>query len=243
MKHMNKLLGALGLFLVVYSLIIGGFDLGHHNYQEAVPNLVVAAFWILFLVIIAIEAVHDASFKAEMKFLEKTSAMLKGLAEAEEAKQAKHEALHAEIEHDIDLAGAIAQDIMKGEKREVTPEETARIEQAFHDQSDGKFLKIHNSSDEGMEMEISAEPFEQVPGRSDAHEAARVRGDEARAKQIPVTDGEAAPKPLTKSQQRRINNQKGFGPITDDEVRDQKNAKRRAARLAKKEALEQTKLI
>lgn len=65
--------------------------------------------------------------------------------------------------------------------------------------------------------------------------------------QIPVKDETDKPvKPLTKSQQRRINAKKGLGPITDEELREQKKEKRRAARAAKKleeSKLEQTKLI
>jgi hypothetical protein len=49
---------------------------------------------------------------------------------------------------------------------------------------------------------------------------------------VPVVS-EDAPKPPTKSQQRRINVQKGHGAFTDDELREQRNEKRRAARAAK----------
>lgn len=106
----------------------------------------------------------------------------------------------------------------------------AEVEKAFHENTD-RYVKIEFEPDmESFSCEFSDKPIEAgepVPGRSEAHEAARKRGDAARAKD--------APKKLSASQQRRINASKGHGPITDAELRDKRNEERRAKRAAKKQ--------
>lgn len=245
MKHFTKIFGSLAVVLVFYSLILGGFDLGQHRYQVAVPNLIVGFFWFLILGVVAAEQVSDAKFKAEMKFLDKTSAMLKGLVEAEEARNTPNDHQEKMAELLVDCVDEITKQTGDGERKAPTQEQADAAAALFHEKTGDHYARMTIVAG-GVKAEIGTDPFEsaeQVPGRSPAHEAARVRGDKARAKQIPVTDGDEPQKPLTKSQQRRKNTKLGIGPITDDEVRENKNAKRRAARAAKKAELEQTKLV
>lgn len=247
MKHFTKIFGSLAVVLVFYSLIVGGFDLGQHRYQDAVPNLIIGFFWFLILGVVAAEQVSDAKFKAEMKFLDKTSAMLKALVEAEEAHKNKGKGIVVSGPDGVINFDEIADKFMEcvkavtGGKRAPTPEEQPLIAAQFSDLTGWTAEFVGPQTDDKGEV-VLRQP-DAAPGRSPAHEAARVRGDKARAKQIPVSDGDEPQKPLTKSQQRRKNTKLGIGPITDDEVRENKNAKRRAARAAKKAELEQTKLV
>jgi hypothetical protein len=133
---------------------------------------------------------------------------------------------------DFEMLQAIYKDVVGGfgPNFVATPEQVAKIEAAFHDNTD-KYLHIDGIDESGVTFQTSDKPIETVPGRSDAHEAARLRGNAASA---------AEPtKPLTKSQQRRINASKGHGPITDDELKAKRNEARRAKRAAKKPADEQ----
>lgn len=114
----------------------------------------------------------------------------------------------------------------------LTEDRIPAVEAAFHEQTDG-YARVR-LADEGktLDLKFSGEPFTtepaDVPGRTPAHEAARKRGDAARAAE--------ATKPLTKSQQRRINASKGHGAVTDEELKEQRNEARRAKRAAKKAA-------
>ena len=159
--------------------------------------------------------VPEHGFPAELRqFLEET--VMPDLKEA-----AVHKARHDLVRELIDKNGGFP----------LTEENIPTVEAKFHEITDG-YTRIR-LEDEGKSLDIqfSEKPFDDadhVPGRSDAHEAARKRGDEARAKD--------APKKLSASQQRRINASKGHGPITDAELREKRNEERRAKRAAKKAA-------
>lgn len=101
----------------------------------------------------------------------------------------------------------------------LTEDRIPAVEAAFHENAD-EYVKI-TLEDEGKSLnaEFSKTPIEATPIKDLAPGVATT---------------EATKKPLTKSQQRRINTQKGLGALTDDEVREAKNEKRRAARAAKK---------
>lgn len=84
MKHFNKLFNGLAVILMVYSFIIGGFDLGQHHYQLATPNLIVGAFWLIIMIVLTSERVHNARTKATLQTLEDVQAILDKAAQEEE---------------------------------------------------------------------------------------------------------------------------------------------------------------
>lgn len=134
-----------------------------------------------------------------------------------------------EMKHDHDMLQAIFDDMGYHDEKPAD-DKLPEIEAAFHENTD-RYVRLTPDPEDGkIAVEFSDKPF--VPGRSDAHEAARLRGDASRAAD--------ATKPLTKSQQRRINAKKGLGALTDDEVREKKNAERRAKRAAKKAEAEKS---
>lgn len=231
MKHFNKIFGTLAVILVFYSLVLGGFDLGKHNYQVAVPNLIVGFFWFVVLGILAHAQKQEARLDAEMEYLEKTGEMLKALTQSEESR-------HAES-----LTNRFTECVKEvtGGGRAPTLEEQALIASNFHDKTDHYARFSGEQTGEYGDVEISSVPFEdEVPAGAERH----VESPEAfvsNRRVIPVIDGDKpAPKPPTKAQQRRANTKKGLGPLTDDEVREAKNAKRREARAAKKAATTST---
>jgi hypothetical protein len=225
MKHFTKLFGGLAAFLTAYGFILGGYSLGQHNYQSAVLNLVLGFFWCLIVGILTAESRLEVKLAAERKSLDRLRELL-GIMEKDT------ETVTGQVQEIRDLIAANG-------GFPLTSERLPMIEAAYHEHT-GKYLKLELQEGDTrisseISSEISDEPFERperLPEPPVAPTAVTVH--------IPVKDGsEPAVKPLTKSQQRRLNTKKGLGPLTDDEVREQKNAKRREARAAKKAELEQ----
>lgn len=220
----NRLFVVLAYTMFALELFLLGWNLGHDNTQFAISNGILALFWAGAIFVTSRSWKLDVELDYMSRDLDRLKSLMEFATEIAE-KAAEKSELSQRDEELAELAHAIYKDVTNGGGRKPTAAEIARIEQAFHDQSDGMYLKCHVEAD-GMGMEISSDPIEHVPGRSEAHEAARKRGNAARAK--------SDAKPLTKSQQRRINAQKGYGPITDEELREKRNAERRAKRAAKK---------
>ena len=231
-------------FATVMALMIAfgaGVNLNEKNWFSMATGIVTALFFVGIL--FAVLAQRFRSLKDQVEAERRTADSLRanGVAAAPAAPQmpqALKELLDdvvlpamkeaKEHAHDHDMLQAILNDMgYKDTKPE--DDKLPAIEAAFHENTD-RYVQLTPDGDK-IAVEFSNQPF--VPGRSDAHEAARLRGDAARA---------AEPtKPLTKSQQRRINAQKGYGAITDDELREQRNEARRAKRAAKKAELEAAK--
>lgn len=244
LDNMDKLMLMFPIALSIAFWVRTGADFQKHWYSQGIIDGMLA----LFLISLAIMVIgrHVAELKnriaAERRSAETQAAMnARNMAGAAPVQPKMPEGLEQLLDKVI---APLAKRAEEGEEIRdlirangdfpLTQGRVATVEAAYHDKT-GKYIKIELSEDGStFTSERSDEPFEHVPGRSPAHEAARVRGDKARTTKIPVVDGDEPAKPLTKSQQRRINNQKGFGPITDDEVREMKNQKRREARAAKK---------
>lgn len=221
------------IFMVAYMGFVSGIAAQAHHYAVMGTNLVLMVFWAGIIVLQIKSFTIDTELKLldqQIAELEKIQKMATELAEREARKN-----------HDEEILRALMTDMGF---RELPPpvQEFARIEAAFHENTD-RYVKL---SDEGNHIGamFKSGPFpetentstwESKPGRSVRHAEAADRGNEARAAIVPT-------KPPTKSQQRRINAKKGLGPITDDEVREQRNAKRRATREAKKATTQTTTL-
>lgn len=223
------------LFLVLAFVMFGfqmfllGISVSDGKTENIVSNGILALFWALAIAI----QWHSKKLDLEMENMtrdlermEKLAEFAKELADLAEPKKSHQDEL-------TEILMAIIDDVTGG-NRPPTADEIPKVEAAFHESTDDHYVKL-TLVEGGMEVEISRQPFD-VPGRSAAHDAARERGEKARTK-INVVDGDAPEvKPPTKSQQRRANVKKGLGPLTDEEVREQRNAARRAKRAANKAA-------
>lgn len=94
----------------------------------------------------------------------------------------------------------------------------------FHEAT-GRYAKLERD-DNGLKIELSTNPFPETAAATPPAAAPAATAAE------PATD----PKLETVAQQRRRNKKAGKGEFTDDELRLQRNAKRKAARDAKKAA-------
>lgn len=216
MKHFTKLFGGLSLVIGAYSLLIAGFEMGHHDYQRMVPNLILAFFWFMVLGFIVAEQVMEARLNAEMEAMERTDKLLKALAEevGEAFEQAQnHKGVQIEGVDGLNIS-TLADNFMEcvravtGGKRAPTPEEQGEIAAVFHSETGHYARFVGEQTDTDGNIEISSQPFEEAPTAP-----ASVR------KTIPVVDADEP---------------------AESELRDAKNAKRREARAAKKAATTST---
>lgn len=235
-KLMSIWLRLMSVTVFALFVMLAGFAFGRGDMSSGVANSIISVFWLGMLIIMHFDAINDAKFDAEMRELERFTKILKELADmSDRAKKASDEAVKEatkkqDEEHLHDVLMAIIKDVMGDEPRALTPEDVAKIEAAFHENTD-HYVKI-NAQLGGMHIHMSnkpiaTEPADLAPG---------------------VATTAAAPKPLTKSQQKRINAQKGHGPITDDELKAKRLEARRMKRAAKKPAADkplpgQTELV
>lgn len=231
-KLMSIWLRLMSVTVFALFVMLAGFAFGRGDMSSGVANSIISVFWLGMLIIMHFDAINDAKFEAEMRELERFSRILKEIAGmAENAKKAANEAkAAADGRHLEETLEAIIKDVSGGEPRPLTPEDVAKIEQAFHENTD-HYVKL-TLFPGGMNVQIRTEPIATEPA------------DLAPG----VATTAAAPKPLTKSQQRRINAQKGHGPITDDELKAKRLEARRMKRAAKKPAADkplpgQTELV
>lgn len=176
-KLISYLFQALAVVVILYSTFFAGFDAAHHWYQSMVFQIIVAAFWVPILFIWQIN--HRLDVESDM--LDEQIKHLEGFKEVLEELEAKRE----EELHTRDLAHEAVvcyMQITKGGGRKPTKSEMKKIAKLFHERN-GHYLKMNSSTDEGGEFEIQDELTDEdhIPGRSAAHEAARKRGDAARA--------------------------------------------------------------
>lgn len=179
-----------GILFVGLFLFTAGAEAQRHNYQEAVVDVLLGAFFLaIFGAVIAQKfsefnsaveaAVRDARYQEKLKAEKATGEMLAGL----------NKFMDAQIEekHQHDMVEAIIKDIVG--KGKPAAKHCAKIEKAIHDNLE-LFADVSYNKQGGFDIGLSKEPIEKpAPGRSAAHEAARKRGDASRAKanKKPVT--------------------------------------------------------
>lgn len=188
-KRFQLLLAAMGVFITSYEFFFAGFNASHHWYQNMVFDLVLAGFWVGILFIMHLTRLSEVEFDSLDREFNRFEKLIKGLADNEKDK--KHAEEMAELL--VDCTDEIVMANNKGKRRAPNATEVARIEQLFHDKTGDHYAKL-TVVEGGVEAEISSEPIDVAPGRSEAHEAARKRGDAARAEKhstrIPVIDGD-----------------------------------------------------
>lgn len=226
-------------FVVAMSCIMlfaMGTDVHERNWTGLATGAVTVAFFIAFGVLIVWQRMHELKQKIEardrdLEMLrnnttappnEVATPSYKLLPEIEEllnkvVKPAIRETV--ENEHDREMLQAVLTDMGYIDKR---PDDSVlpRIAAAFHENTD-RYVRLVPQADGKIGIDFSAEPFVEDAGQPET-----------------VTTTTTASKPLTKSQQRRINAQKGLGALTDEEVHAARLEKRRQARAAKKAAKE-----
>lgn len=119
----------------------------------------------------------------------------------------KNLADEADGRHDTEVLTAILKD-MGFQKKMPKPNQLLAIEQAFHQHSDN-YVKLRIAGSNELDVKFARQPWPEKPAE-------------------PGTSKES------KSQQRRKNTVKVGKPVTDQQIRDERNAKRRAKRAAKK---------
>lgn len=188
-SKINRWFMAMSVILFSYEAVMAGFNLGKHSYANAGFDGILAVFWLGFAAIMVMERIADAKFEEMDRSFEKLTGLLKTM--ADKADDKKHAETMAELL--VDCTDEIVMANNKGKRRAPTQTEVAAIEQLFHDKTGDHYAKLTVVKG-GVEAQISSEPIDVAPGRSEAHEAARKRGDAARAEKhstrIPVIDGD-----------------------------------------------------
>lgn len=211
-KFTAKLMGLFFILLWVLAVFEAGFDAGKHNYAELVFFGLVSIIFGLGLISAYLSQVAEAQDRAYLQQLKELQSKTKPLIEKIE-KQAGENTREQEL-------AEVARRITRGVAQGVKPAgiQVTAIESMFHDET-GSYLRFTKLGEFDAKMEISDEPFTDTPETSEpAETGANLDGI----------------KKLTTRQQRKAHEAKGHGAITDAEHRDQTNAKRRAARAAKK---------
>lgn len=215
----NKLFLFLGLFMFGYGLFMAGFNVGSREGVKLLGDFVLAGVGAALAAMIVkdhIKSIHDHN-----KVVEKL---------ADKLADKIHDEVDPETKADID-------DLVKV-MLEVTPDgppktdaQLRAVEAAYHESTGNSVALSFRRDEDGGILGMDSE-FSHASPEAAVH---------APGVKVPVSAGDA-PKPLTKSQQRRINDKRGKGPYTDAELKEQANEKRRAARLAKKSETEGTTL-
>lgn len=227
---MDKVLIGFTVVLAIFMAFSTGVNTQAGQWLNALSAGISGAFFIA--IVWAVVAGRIASLKAEVrhKMFKEIEPMIDGLVKAaadivETAKANEAKPVDAtEAEHERALTDALmhaVKDVL-GEPREIAKADIPAIQKRFTEITGDHHVKIELEED-GMAAE-----FLRIGARIPV---GRVEGEDPQ----PVathTAPDAAP--LSKSQQRRINSQKGLGALTDAEVKEARNEKRRAARAAKK---------
>jgi hypothetical protein len=213
----------MSIFLTIFELFTAGYSTAKGHWDSAIPAGVLGLFWLATLWLIHTQRIRDVereSLNREIEILDKCAQIIKKINDKAIA----------------DLDPSTKQDVDKFIKimKENSPDEPPKTDEqleslmAAYYQATGRIIVLSFHRDEdgkilGLDFKFS--------DREDAPEATTA----STAVHVPVSAAEI-PKPPTKSQQRRINDKKGRGPITDGEWKQQQNEKRRATREAKKAA-------
>lgn len=235
----DKVVLVFGTLFVVLMAVGGGIHLQKNEGFDLVVDLVGAGLWagIIFATIYQkfdalkrqlVIAKHDSAMEAieTMQRTIKEAAGMRAAADAQVAadKQATMAAAEpaknptqVQAQTDLNLLLSLFRNAGHVKPDTVTAEMLPQFAETFH-AATGRYAKLERQTD-GLKVELSTAPF----AESDAPE-------QPAAAQAP----EPA-KTLSKSEQRRLNSQKGRGAITDEEFKAQVAAKRKAARQRRKE--------
>lgn len=234
----NSIDGLLLIFAVVMSALMffgAGVETQSRNAWGATIGVINGIFFLALTALVVYERIKN--LKNEVEALRRDATPRNGVAVPEHPFPSELKKVLAdlgpvlketldeakELQQDQDTLVAILKDM--GLKKYDTPtrEQLDEATKRFNSETDRYVQFTGPEADGRYAVEFSAEPFP-----SDSLTAAQTASS---------GDTDAQPKkPLTKSQQRRINAQKGHGPITDDELRAKRNEARRAKRAAKKAA-------
>lgn len=129
--NLQKLFIGLAGFLFVFEVFLFGLNVGDGDWQRAIPDAVLAAFWGLFL-FVTIHGRHiDALIDNDMKHLERFGELLEKLAKADEERRSK-----PADGSDEQLEGALMaaiETVTKGEARAPKKAELPKIEKLFNE--------------------------------------------------------------------------------------------------------------
>jgi hypothetical protein len=205
-----------GTLMVVLESLSIGYHLAKNQGLEVASDGLLAGLWILLVFFMALDR-----FREQRRDLHDHNDAVEALAEKVMDKITSE--VDPETKQNIDELVKVMMEITPA-KPPTTDEQLQAVMAAYHEKT-GRTVALSFRRDDagnilGMDSEFSdTETAPEAAGKAPAHK-------------VPVV-AEDAPKPLTKSQQRRINDKKGRGPITDDEWKQQQNEKRRAARAAR----------
>lgn len=229
--------------LALIMLVTTGADIQADNALTAIFSFVSGLFFLAIVWTVVLGRFAALKYEANKAAFEKVKPVMDNLIEAakEMLEIAKMDVkrIHEETEadktveadkHELDdheqamskLVMKLAYEVLEGEPRIPTDDEIKRIEQRFTEVTGDHAVKITNEG-HGLACE-----FMRIGGGIPVTRSV----DGLEAKPVATHTAPDAPK-RSKSQQRRINSQKGLGALTDDEVKAAKNEKRRAARAAK----------
>lgn len=226
---MDKVLIVFTVVLAIFMAFSAGVNTQAGQWLNAISASISGLFFVgIVWAVVAgrisslIDEARRAAFKevepALDRMVEAAQGMLKA---ATEAAVVEDNGLDEHEKHLTRVLMETTKHVLNGEHRAPTAEEVLEIQRLFTEVVGDHAVRL-TLEDHGIAAE-----FMRVGGKIPVE---RVEGDEPR----PVaTHATSEAKPLTKSQQRRLNAQKGLGALTDDEVREAKNEKRRAARAAK----------
>lgn len=207
-----KLMGFFFIIAWVLAVFEAGFDAGKHNYAELVFFGIISIIFGLSLIYAYFDQIAEAQARAYLEQLKELESKTKPL--IEKMKERTNE--KTQEQELVEIARRITREVAQGVKP--TTAQLATIQTRFHDET-GSYIRFTKVGELNAEMDISSEPFTDTPEASEpAETGANLDGI----------------KKLTTRQQRKAHEAKGHGAITDAEYRDQTNAKRRAARAAKK---------
>lgn len=199
----------LAVFLTIFELFTAGYFTARGQWADAIPAAVLGLFWLGVMGLMhnyRISQVRMNSLNHEKEILDGCIEMLE-------------KSIDPEIKQNIKKLAEAMENVSPNELPK-TEEQLQAITIAYNEKTGhGVALSFHHDKD-GNIIGVNSE-FDKS---EDTLKPAAIH--------VPISTPNTLKLP-TKSQQRRINDKKGRGPITDEEYKAQVNAKRRASRTAK----------
>lgn len=243
-------------FTVLFGMLMvfqAGFQAHDHDYFGVAMGIIIALFFLALTVMTVwarMQSLRDKATSAErdaeyLRTRISDQNRLDAMKAADAAKMAATEAVRNTVSHqgpelgfmvdadlrqDMQVFQAIMRDMGFSEHAPTTPEEFARLAQAFHENTD-HYVTLEPADDGGIVCNFSKEAPDAESAKELAAKATKTRKNGTSMDSV---------KKATPAQQRKANAAKGLGSFTDAEVKEQRNAKRREARAAKKAAAEGT---
>ena len=190
---MKKLLTGFSLIVLCYMLIFTGFDGATHQYRSMGIDLIMAAFFVGFLLLLLMDTLRDYRRDVKKELADEASEKSSEIFKVATDHLAKSMAGPVKQEDQRDEHADIVMKLIEevGGPGELKPKSIAAIEQKFHEQT-GKYVSIKVAMG-GIHVEIKDEPIKAKRGRKSSALAATKRATQAK-------DSAA----ISKSQQRRI---------------------------------------